>query len=207
MIVISHRGNLAGPVPVLENFPSQVDAAIEEGFHVEVDLRVKGGDLYLGHDEPQYGVGPEWIQDRRDKLFLHLKDFDAFKLVARDAPDWTFICHSADPYTAVWAPEGYLLWLHDLSLVPDASTLVPLLSRDQLLHYEYFAVVAGVCTDYPREARALWDWMMKAPVEHAAWSGHVYACAQCLPSGGYEGACAAGADLREAWKSAEAAAK
>lgn len=155
MIIISHRGNFAGPEPAVENHPSRIDAAIEEGFHVEVDLRCEGDQLWFGHDEAQYAIDPSWIQERRDRLFLHLKDFAAFKHVAQHAPDRQFICHSADPYTAVWGAEGYLLWLHDLSLVPDERTLVPLLSMEQLHGYPYRHVVAGICTDWPREARML----------------------------------------------------
>jgi hypothetical protein len=38
MILIAHRGNLDGPNPSMENHPDYIDAAINAGFHVEVDL-------------------------------------------------------------------------------------------------------------------------------------------------------------------------
>jgi hypothetical protein len=38
MIYISHRGNIDGKKPHLENSPSYIDEAIELGYDVEVDL-------------------------------------------------------------------------------------------------------------------------------------------------------------------------
>ena len=54
MIFISHRGNLDGLNPDRENSPDYIDEAIKLGFDVEVDVRTKDGQLWLGHDEPQY---------------------------------------------------------------------------------------------------------------------------------------------------------
>ena len=53
--VIAHRANLSGPHSCLENHPGSIDHAIEEGFSVEVDLRVlEDESLWLGHDGPEY---------------------------------------------------------------------------------------------------------------------------------------------------------
>ena len=56
MKVISHRGNLRGPRPELENRPSYIDSAYQLGFDVEVDIRFVNGEFWLGHDELQYKV-------------------------------------------------------------------------------------------------------------------------------------------------------
>ena len=37
-ILISHRGNLTGKQPELENTPSYIDAALAAGFKCEVDV-------------------------------------------------------------------------------------------------------------------------------------------------------------------------
>ena len=40
MIKISHRGNIKGPNMDRENRPSYVDAALQLGYDVEVDVRL-----------------------------------------------------------------------------------------------------------------------------------------------------------------------
>ena len=49
MIFISHRGNINGN-NFLENNPDYISETIGKGFDVEIDLWVKKGQLYLGHD-------------------------------------------------------------------------------------------------------------------------------------------------------------
>ena len=61
MIFISHRGNLDGLNPDRENSPEYIDEAIKLGFDVEIDVRTKDGELWLGHDEPQYKVSEMWL--------------------------------------------------------------------------------------------------------------------------------------------------
>ena len=72
--IISHRGNINGPVPEKENRPSYIDCAIQLGFEVEVDIRYINNEFWLGHDEPQYKIELSWINLRKDKLWFHCKD-------------------------------------------------------------------------------------------------------------------------------------
>lgn len=74
MILISHRGNLNGPNPNIENHPNRIDSAIYEGFDVEIDIRVVNNKLYLGHDKPQHLINIGWLQKRKDNLWIHCKD-------------------------------------------------------------------------------------------------------------------------------------
>ena len=74
MIYISHRGNLHGPKPELENNPTYVEDAIALGFDVEVDLWVNEDGAFLGHDGPQYLVPREWLIDRTDQIWIHCKN-------------------------------------------------------------------------------------------------------------------------------------
>ena len=50
MRLISHRGNINGRIRELENLPDYIDAAINLGYDVEVDLWLEGEKFYLGHD-------------------------------------------------------------------------------------------------------------------------------------------------------------
>lgn len=64
MILISHRGNINGPNPELENKPEYIDTAIYLGYDVEIDVQMIDNEIYLGHDRPQYKINIEWI-DRK----------------------------------------------------------------------------------------------------------------------------------------------
>ena len=63
MIYISHRGNLTGKHHDLENSPVYVYQAIDRGFDVEVDLRHKDGQIFLGHEKPQYLIDDNFINN------------------------------------------------------------------------------------------------------------------------------------------------
>jgi hypothetical protein len=138
---ISHRGNLNGPNPAMENHPSYIDEAIKAGFVVEVDLRLVGKEHFFGHDYPQYAVTEDWIYEREDSLLLHCKDFPALK-AAR--PSWHVFCHTNDPFTVT--SRGFI-WLHDLSLTPDSNTIVPLMTTLHIAAYPKYPIYA-ICSDH-----------------------------------------------------------
>ena len=77
MILISHRGNITGRIPDSENRPSYIQDTITLGYDVEIDVRMKEGQLYLGHDLPQYRVELDWLLERKDRLWVHTKDFES----------------------------------------------------------------------------------------------------------------------------------
>ena len=76
MILISHRGNLNGPNPQRENSIQYFQEALDDGFDVEIDMWSKNGVFYLGHDEPQDEVTLDWLNERKDKLWIHCKNID-----------------------------------------------------------------------------------------------------------------------------------
>ena len=143
MIIISHRGNIRGAVPEKENRPSYIDCAIGNGFHVEIDVRSINGELWLGHDYPQYKIDHNWLDKRRHYLWLHCKNLEA----AKECWAYHSFCHSSDPFT--YTSTGQI-WLHDLSMKIDVNTIIPLIDKDDV---ECFIQVNegpfGVCTDYP----------------------------------------------------------
>jgi len=143
MITISHRGNIRGAVPDKENRPSYIDCAIGNGYHVEIDVRSINGELWLGHDKPQYKVDHNWLDKRRHYLWLHCKNPEA----AKECWAYHSFCHSGDPFTYTSIGK---LWLHDLSQTVDNETIIPLLSIEDLELYSSRSHDAyGVCTDYP----------------------------------------------------------
>jgi len=145
MITISHRGNIRGPVPDRENRPSYIDCAIGNGYHVEIDVRSINGELWLGHDEPQYKVDHNWLDKRRNYLWLHCKNVEA----AKECWAYHSFCHTCDPFT--YTSTGKI-WLHDLSIKIDENVIIPLISKDdieKLTNTDGFSKAFGVCTDYP----------------------------------------------------------
>jgi len=143
VIIISHRGNIRGPVPDKENRPSYVDCAIGNGYHVEIDIRLINDELWLGHDEPQYKVDHNWLDKRRHYLWLHCKNIEA----AKECWSYHSFCHTSDPFTYTSTEK---IWLHDLSMRIDSNTIIPLIDKDEV---ESFMSVSenpfGICTDYP----------------------------------------------------------
>ena len=81
MILISHRGNIDGKKPHLENQPEYIDEAIALGYDVEIDLWLADGRTYLGHDEPQYEVDDDWLGKRADKLWVHCKNVESLNWI------------------------------------------------------------------------------------------------------------------------------
>ena len=142
MIIISHRGNLNGPEPQRENHPDYIDSAIKLGYDVEIDLRFKQGGLWLGHDEPQYLITLKWLHQRRDKIWIHVKDYDS--LVAIIDENLRYFCHQSDDFTLI--SNGYA-WVHDLSKKITKKCVIPLLDKESITEFKQDDFHA-ICTDY-----------------------------------------------------------
>ena len=140
MKIISHRGNVRGPLPDKENRPSYIDCAIGNGYDVEIDLRIIDGELWLGHDVPQYKVEHSWLQPRKEYLWIHCKDLAA----AKECWEYQSFCHMGDPYT--YTSTGKI-WLHDLSMKIDNNVIIPLI--DDIDYSPMNGDPYAICTDHP----------------------------------------------------------
>ena len=146
MKIISHRGNIRGRVPSRENAPSYIDCALGNGYDVEIDVNYVNGELWLGHDEPQYKVTHTWIQERSQYLWLHCKDFES----AKECWKYQAFCHSCDPF--IYTSNGKI-WLHgenDNLYTLDDMTIIPVINKQESISFNTAnGVPFGVCTDYP----------------------------------------------------------
>tara|TARA_B100000609_G_scaffold170040_1_gene144356 strand:+ start:515 stop:940 length:426 start_codon:yes stop_codon:yes gene_type:complete len=138
MKIISHRGNIRGAIPEKENRPSYIDCALGNGYDVEIDVSTVDGELWLGHDEPQYKVTHKWLKCRKDNLWIHCKDLET----AKQCWEYQSFCHTSDPYT--YTSTGKI-WLHDLSLKIDDNVIIPLIDSPTCPEHSPYAI----CTDYP----------------------------------------------------------
>jgi len=77
MIYISHRGNVRGKVPQIENHPTHIKYALGAGYNVEVDLWLVNDRLVLGHDEPLYEITDAYLYNQ--DLWFHAKNVEAFE--------------------------------------------------------------------------------------------------------------------------------
>ena len=150
MLFISHRGNLEGSIPELENSPNYIDSAIKQGFDVEVDLRVFEEALYLGHDKPQYNISQEFLQDRKLNLWVHCKDIQAFDIALMLGLNCFW--HDTDDYTMtslryVWAYPGK----------PAVGSKCIIVMPEKFINIENVNLnkCFGVCSDYVKTIKEL----------------------------------------------------
>jgi len=138
MILISHRGNLNGKIESMENNPSSIDYAISNGFDVEIDIWVKSGILYLGHDEPQYEIPLEWLLHRKGKLWVHCKNADAIEYIYDT--DLNYFWHDTDTMTLT--SKCYIWTYPGKQPVRKSIAVMPELYKDDI------SECLGVCSDY-----------------------------------------------------------
>lgn len=128
MILISHRGNIDGKTE-RENHPSYIDEAIEAGYDVEIDIWAIEGTFHLGHDEPQYGITQHWLNERKDKLWIHCKNTEAvewFNELESVGSDFNYFWHQEDDVTLtsmnfIWAYPGKQPIRKSIAVMPELN--------------------------------------------------------------------------------------
>lgn len=168
MKYIAHRGNIEGSISGQENSPHYIDAAIEKGFEVEIDLRKDFYGWGFGHDSIQYRVSWEWLTDRRKNLWIHCKDLESLINLNRYSQyNFHYFFHDSDKATLTSMGE---IWLHNSVCIPDyqANSIVVLPEEHTMSHYEYFKKNpgvaskvknhwSGICSDYIGKYREVFE--------------------------------------------------
>lgn len=140
MIKISHRGNINGKFESYENEPNYIDLAISKGYDVEVDVWFIDNILWLGHDNPQYGVDFRWFRDRLSKLWIHCKDINSVLFFKECGYDFNYFWHQEDHITLtslnfIWAYPGKQPIKGSISVLPEINN-------------EDTTLCIGVCSDF-----------------------------------------------------------
>jgi hypothetical protein len=140
MILISHRGNTTGPMESWENEPTYIDLAISKGYDVEVDVWYINGQLYLGHDKPQYSVNFKWFSDRSSKLWIHCKNIDAIIFFKTNEYKLNYFWHETDAITLtslnyIWAYPGKQPIKYSIAVMPEIKD-------------DSISQCLGICSDY-----------------------------------------------------------
>jgi hypothetical protein len=143
MILISHRGNLNGRVSELENKPDYIQTALDLGYDVEIDVWGIDGELFLGHDEPQYPTDFDWLKERSSNLWIHCKNIDAllyFTDIDYSLELFNYFWHETDTVTLtsenwIWAFPGKQPINGSIAVMPE-------------MYDDDVSEAAGVCSDY-----------------------------------------------------------
>lgn len=138
MILISHRGNISGRKVPFENRPSYIDEAIEAGYDVEIDVWLIDGVIFLGHDEPQYGITQQWLNERVDKLWIHCKNVEAmewFNMIG----GFNYFWHEKDTMTLT--SNGYMWVYPGKQPVKNSIAVMPEIYNDDV------SKCLGICSD------------------------------------------------------------
>jgi len=136
MKLISHRGNINGPNPEMENDPRYIENTLGKGFSVEVDVWSDGSDFFLGHDKPEHQVSELFL--RHGSIWCHAKDINTFyKLIEIGVH-----CFSHDQDEVALTTKGYFWSTFGNQMTNKSICVMPPLGKD-VPNY-----VAGVCSDY-----------------------------------------------------------
>lgn len=145
MKLISHRGNINGKNIPLENTSEYIESALKLGYDVEIDVWLLDNDpqLYLGHDGPEHKIELKWLLERKNKLWIHCKNFNSLTMLLKYKNELQLFYHEKENYTIL--SNGFI-WAHDINNV-DSKCIIPLLSKKDVESWTPTEVY-GVCSDY-----------------------------------------------------------
>ena len=140
MILISHRGNINGPIPEAENKPEYIEDTIRLGYDVEIDFWVIGDKLYLGHDEPQYLISDSWLTQFLYRIWVHCKNPEALIYLQENYPQINYFWHQEDTLTLtskkyIWVYPGKQPIKNSIAVMPE-------------IYNDDVSQCLGVCSDY-----------------------------------------------------------
>lgn len=138
MKIISHRVNLIGPKPFLENSPNYIQDALAWEFDVEIDVWLIKKELFLGHDHPKYPISLEFIKNKYFRC--HAKNFSALEFMLENNVQCFW--HQDDDQTIT--SSGFI-WTHSKTKDLGPRSIACWIDGKGL----YPSGCYGVCTDYP----------------------------------------------------------
>jgi hypothetical protein len=142
MRYIAHRGLTEGPNAGLENQPEQISKSLAEEFDCEIDLWVVNSDFYLGHDNPDYPVHKEFLN--QPGLWIHCKNLEALEFCQRNV-NLNYFWHQTDDYTLT--SKGYI-WAYPGKKLSEFSIMVMPESVDPTLSNTRNVSCYAICSDY-----------------------------------------------------------
>lgn len=136
---ISHRGNIKGKNPYMENNPVYIDEAISAGYDVEIDLWIENERFWLGHDEKQYETSLGWILNRQNELWVHCKNHEAMIYLKNNNINLNCFWHQEDDMTLT--SKGFMWVYPGKQPIKNSIAVMPEINDDDV------STCLGVCSD------------------------------------------------------------
>jgi hypothetical protein len=146
MKYISHRGNINGKIESVENHPNYIYDTIVNGYDVEIDVWYVDGNLWLGHDEPQYEIELDWLVKQSPFLWIHCKNTEALSYFSQyniGNNTFNFFWHEED--TATLTSKGYI-WAY-----PGKQPIEGSIAVMPEIHNDNISKCWGICSDYVKK--------------------------------------------------------
>lgn len=149
MKYIAHRGLIAGPNKNLENQPDQIKLMLEQGFDCEIDLREIKGQLFLGHDQADTVVDPDFLFAAG--LWIHCKNHGALIWCSQHGRRLNYFWHDSDAYTLT--SQGFI-WAYPGQVTGPGPTVqvMPELADPALNNIDWQS--HAICSDWIAEIQA-----------------------------------------------------
>lgn len=142
MILISHRGNISGPIKEKENSPNYIKNALSSGFDVEIDVWFIDNQFYLGHDEPTHKVEEKFLIN--SSFWCHAKNLDALTQMLKNKNIHCFWHQNDD----VALTSNSFIWTFPGKEIASTRAIAVLPERIQGWN---ISCAYGVCSDYVRQ--------------------------------------------------------
>lgn len=146
MKFIAHRGNVSGKNPALENTHAQIEAAIDLGFDVEIDVWYSEGSFYLGHDRACEITSSKFLLDSH--LWCHAKNIKALHALMNIGAH----CFAHNTDDVVLTSKGYLWTFPGKALTNKSVCVLP--EKQQYL--DLFEC-HGICSDEISKYKQVFD--------------------------------------------------
>ena len=107
-----------------ENKPEYIKIALEKGFEVEIDVRFKDSQFYLGHDFAKYKIESSFLLN--EKLWCHAKDIEAMNNLKKIKAHYFW--HQEDDVTLTskgyfWTYPGKTLTNNSICVLPEINNI------------------------------------------------------------------------------------
>ena len=143
MKLISHRGNIDGRRPDLENNPDYILKAIDKGYDCEIDVWLLKNTIYLGHDKikkKMFEVPFKFLKNK--KLWCHAKNIEALDLMKKN----NIHCFWHEDDLVTITSKGWV-WCHPRLKVgkKNSITVLPEIHKTRIKSF------SGICSDFIRK--------------------------------------------------------
>ena len=145
MKIYAHRGNLRGPESG-ENALDGIEACLDSGVGVELDVWGLDEEIWVGHDRPGWKIETKVLEN--NSVICHAKNVEAVMILSRLST--TYFSIDRDPFSLcsnglIWANYGCSPTPVSIMCSPELVMAVEGIEE----FYERISNSYGVCSDYP----------------------------------------------------------